>query len=190
MSVLVMSEEAHATLAEVIRTVLDEGYNFFGFEAPQSLYDALDDCEFEDIRGCYSSAKIYRKLYTLNIKAYDNRYKIEEDDPIVPKMPDVPPLVQIRQYGSGHDHPRNWHYKLAKLLDCLIYQCSDKPTAVDPLYLALVDFDRVVKSFIVCSWLSQLHSKVIMFLYEAFTKIKFVHSLQCKKKLEWFILVS
>ena len=102
MSVLVMSEEAHATLAEVIRTVLDEGYNFFGFEAPQSLYDALDDCEFEDIRGCYSSAKIYRKLYTLNIKAYDNRYKIEEDDPIVPKMPDVPPLVQIRQYGSGH----------------------------------------------------------------------------------------
>lgn len=70
MSVLVMSEEAHATLAEVIRTVLDEGYNFFGFEAPQSLYDALDDCEFEDIRGCYSSAKIYRKLYTLNIKAY------------------------------------------------------------------------------------------------------------------------
>ena len=33
MSVLVMSEEAHATLAEVIRTVLDEGYNFFGFEA-------------------------------------------------------------------------------------------------------------------------------------------------------------
>ena len=149
MSVLVMSEEAHATLAEVIRTVLDEGYNFFGFEAPQSLYDALDDCEFEDIRGCYSSAKIYRKLYTLNIKAYDNRYKIEEDDPIVPKMPDVPPLVQIRQYGSGHDHPRNWHYKLAKLLDCLIYQCSDKPTAVDPLYLALVDFDRVVKSFIV-----------------------------------------
>lgn len=78
MSVLVMSEEAHATLAEVIRTVLDEGYNFFGFEAPQSLYDALDDCEFEDIRGCYSSAKIYRKLYTLNIKAYDNRYKIRK----------------------------------------------------------------------------------------------------------------
>lgn len=42
-----------------------------------------------------------------------------------------------------------WHYKLAKLIDCEIYQASEDATRKDPLLLALIDFSRVYTHFLV-----------------------------------------
>lgn len=149
MSSFIMSADAHAGLANTMEYILNSGFNRFGFDAPRSLHDALKDCR--DRYGFYCAGLIYSRLYTLNAIAYNGRYKItcEEYTPSVPDMPTVPPLTQPRQYDNYHETLQPWHYQFCKLLDCLIYQASEDVTAHDPLLLALIDFSRVYKSFLV-----------------------------------------
>ena len=64
-------------------------------------------------------------------------------------MPSVPPLVQEREREDQHEKLLPWHYKLAKLIDCEIYQASEDATRKDPLLLALIDFSRVYTHFLV-----------------------------------------
>lgn len=150
MSSFMMSPQSHATLANALEFMLNSGFNRFGFDAPDSLHKALSDCR--DRYGFYCNGQIYNRLYTLNARAVDTRYK---NDPatgnaaMVPDMPEVPPLIEERQRVNYHEKLLPWHYKFCKILDCQIYQSSEDATRNDPLLLALIDFSRVYKSFLV-----------------------------------------
>ena len=126
MSCFIMSDQAHAATANTLEYILNSGFNRFGFDAPDSLYKALSDCR--DRYGFYCSGLIFRRLYDLN---------------------SVPPLVQEREHEDQHEKLLPWHYKLAKLIDCEIYQASEDATRKDPLLLALIDFSRVYTHFLV-----------------------------------------
>jgi hypothetical protein len=145
-----MYDREHATLANTLCSVLNMGFNRFGFEAPESLHRALKDCR--DSYGFYGAEKIYRRLYELNAAAYTGRYNghgIEQDEAeTVPDMPAIPAIITDRQYFK-HELLQPWHYKFCKMLDCLIYQCSEHATEKDPLFLSLIDFNRLYKSFLV-----------------------------------------
>lgn len=149
MSCFVMSAQSHAALANTLEHILNFGFNRFGFEAPESLHKALSDCR--DRYGFYDSGAIFRRLYALNNTAYDGRYKSNAHpaNAEIPEMPIVPQLVEQRQYENYHENLRPWHYKFCKLLDCLIYQCSEDSTRNDPLQRALIDFSIIYKSFLV-----------------------------------------
>ena len=146
MSCFIMSDQAHATTANTLEYILNSGFNRFGFDAPDSLYKALSDCR--DRYGFYCSGLIFRRLYDLNSRAYAGRYKTDADT-TPPEMPSVPPLVQEREREDQHEKLLPWHYKLAKLIDCEIYQASEDATRKDPLLLALIDFSRVYTHFLV-----------------------------------------
>ena len=122
MSCFIMSDQAHAATANTLEYILNSGFNRFGFDAPDSLYKALSDCR--------------------------DRYKTDADT-TPPEMPSVPPLVQEREREDQHEKLLPWHYKLAKLIDCEIYQASEDATRKDPLLLALIDFSRVYTHFLV-----------------------------------------
>lgn len=149
MSCFIISLETHASLANTLGNILNSGFNRFGFEAPESLHKALSDCR--DRNGFYNSIAIYRRLYALNNIAYDGLYKSDAHpaNAEIPEMPSVPQLVEQRQYENYHEKLLPWHYKFCKLLDCLIYQCSEDSTQNDPLLHALVDFSIIYKSFLV-----------------------------------------
>ena len=146
MSCFIMSDLSHATLANSLEYILNSGFNRFGFEAPASLYNALEDCL--DKHGYYNAGQIYNRLFSLNNAACAGRYKRDLEN-LVPDMPKVPELIQPRKYANHHETLQPWHYKFCKILDCLIYQSSEDTTRNDPLLLALVDFSRVYKSFLV-----------------------------------------
>lgn len=148
MSCFIMSAQSHATLANTLEYILNSGFNRFGFDAPESLHKALVDCR--DRYGYYSSGAIYNRLYAMNNTAYNTRYKFTPGPggDCIPDKPSVPPLVEERQWNN-HEKLLPWHYIFCKMLDCLIYQCNEDATRNDPLLLALIDFSRIYKSFLV-----------------------------------------
>lgn len=160
MSCMVMKEESLAALANAIESNLNGGYSLWGFEAPDSLYDALEDCR---IRRWFSAKAIYDKMYAFNIKAYNSRYAEHEG-----AADDIPPEVDLSQYKihqkpeyrNGNVIIRPWHYHLAKLLDFYIYQTNECATYKDPLWAAMLEFSNCLNRFIVrrnpeydtCGW--------------------------------------
>ncbi len=86
MSCMIMKEESLAALANAVADRLNRGYDFWGFEAPESLYHELSDCR--TVSGCnYSAEAIYHRFYTLNVQAYNGRYK--EQDSNDERIPNV-----------------------------------------------------------------------------------------------------
>ncbi len=149
MSCFVMTADCIATISKTLESILNCGFNSFGFSAPPSLHDALKDCR--DRYGYYSDRAIFRRLYSLNLVAYNGRYSKGPSPETIPDMPEVPTLTTIREYADHHEKLLPWHYKFCKLLDCLIYQTDEDATFKDSLFLALVDFSRIYKSFLVCN---------------------------------------
>ena len=151
MSCFIMSANALQTLAYTLECIGNHGYNFFGFEFPESLHKALSDCK--DCFWHYNSYKIFAKLYILNTNAYISNLKaaeiIELETELIPEKPNVPSIIELRQYAHQHDIIQPWHYQFCKLLDCLIYQCNEDATRNDPLLLALKEFSISYKSFLV-----------------------------------------
>lgn len=149
MSCIVMKCEPLAALANAVEARLNCGYDFWGFDVPGSLYTALDDCR--TIR-LYEAEEIYRKLYVLNVKAYNERYKSHEE-PLSEKIP----VVDVSAYTVHHkpeyrEHGfavRPWHYHLASLLDFWLYQTLEGAVKDDPLRLAMRDFRDSLYGFIV-----------------------------------------
>lgn len=146
MSCFMMDERAISVLSNTLESVMNSGFNRFGFEAPESLHKALSDCR--DHYGFYLSEKIFSRLYILNARAYSNRYKSDWNS-CIPVKPEIHSIIQKRQLENHHEKLLKWHYKFAKLLDCFIYQVSEDATQNDPLTLALIDFSRLYKSFLV-----------------------------------------
>lgn len=149
MSCMVMNPEPLAALANAVETRLNCDYGYWGFEAPASLYDALADCK----TSCtYCAEDIYRKLYALNIRAYNGRYKDHEEpaDEEAPTIDGSKYIVHHRPEYREHGFAvRPWHYQLAKLLDFWLYQTAEDATRDDPLRLGMLEFERALYTFIV-----------------------------------------
>lgn len=149
MSCMVMNPEPLAALANAVETRLNCDYSYWGFEAPDSLYRELDDCK----TSCtYFAEAIYKKLYALNIRAYNGRYSshekpVSEGAPIIDGSKYI-----IHRRPEYRDHGFAvcpWHYHLAKLLDFWLYQTAEDATRNDPLRLAMVEFQSALYTFIV-----------------------------------------
>ena len=149
MSCMVMNPEPLAALAHAVEMRLNCDYGYWGFEAPDSLYRELHDCK----TSCtYHAEAIYRRLYALNIRAYNGRYA-DHEDPVDEEAPVIdgskytvhhPP--EYREHGYA---VRPWHYQLAKLLDFWLYQTAEDATRSAPLRLAMKEFRDDLYSFIV-----------------------------------------
>lgn len=145
MSCLMMNEKALAAIALATENLLNMGYNAWGFEAPESLFEALRDCENE--RGFFDAKLVYSRLYILNSRAYAGRY----NEPVSLMIPEVNfssvRLWERPEYNEYYTI-KDWHYKLLKLLDCFNYQTSEQATSRDPLKKAMEEFARVLSCFI------------------------------------------
>lgn len=149
MSCFVMKPEALAALANAVETRLNIGYDFWGFEAPDSLYDVLRDCKRS---YTYFAEEIYHRLYAVNVRAYNGRYARHEEP-----ADEEAPAINVNDY-IVHRPPEYrehsfavlpWHYRLAKLIDCWLYQTAEDATYKDPLRLAMQEFRDGLYHFIV-----------------------------------------
>ena len=149
MSCMIMGYEPLAALANAVETRLNVGYSYWGFEAPDSLYRELADCK----RSCtYFSEQIYKRLYALNVRAYNGRYASHEK-PADEEAPTIDGSKYIvhhpPEYQEHNFAVRLWHFQLAKLLDCWLYQTLEDATRSDPLRLAMEEFRDGLYSFII-----------------------------------------
>ncbi len=149
MSCLIMNPEPLAAIANAVETRLNCNYDFWGFEAPDNLYRELEDCK----KSCtYFAEPIYRRLYALNVRAYNGRYSSHKEpaDEEAPTI-DVSKYVVHRgpEYREHGFAVRPWHYQLARLLDFWLYQTAEDATYSDPLRLAMGEFRDGLYCFIV-----------------------------------------
>lgn len=145
MSCLMMNEKALAAIALATENLLNMGYDAWGFDAPEILFESLSGCESEC--GFFYTEKIYEKLYILNSRAYAGRY----NEPVNITPPDVDfsslHLWERPEYNEFYTI-KEWHYKLLKLLDCFNYQTDEQTTSRDPLKKAMDELARVLSGFI------------------------------------------
>ena len=134
MSCFIMNPEPLAAIANAVETRLNVGYDYWGFEAPDGLFRELEDCK----SSCtYYAEPISLSLYALNVRAYNGRYSSHEEP-------------EDQNLGAGARFAvRPWHFQLAKLLDCWLYQTAEDATRSDPLRLAMQEFRDNLYSFIV-----------------------------------------
>lgn len=96
MSCMVMNPEPLAALANAVETRLNCDYNYWGFEAPDSLYRELADCK----TSCtYYAEDIYRRLYSVNIRAYNGRYA-DHEEPADEEAPTIPQSLSMTKMQS------------------------------------------------------------------------------------------
>lgn len=146
---MIMEPEPLAALANAVEARLNCGYNYWGFEAPDSLSRELNDC----MACCtYQAEDIYRKLYAVNIRAYNGRYA-DHEEPVGEEAPaiDVGKYIVHRppEYREHGFAVRPWHYQLAKLLDFWLYQTAEDATYTDPLRRAMGEYRDNLYAFIV-----------------------------------------
>lgn len=149
MSCMIMNPEPLAAIANAAEMLLNHGYDYFGFAPSQRMYEAFQDCR---PCGFYESESIYRKLYTVNVAAYNGRYSSHET-PADTEAPDIDvsccKIHQLPEYADHHHAVRPWHYRLAKLLDFWLYQTAEDATWNDPTRAAMLDFQNALFEFIV-----------------------------------------
>lgn len=145
MSCFVMQDRALATIAETVSAVCNMGFNYFGFDVPRSLADAVESCR--DRYGYCKEEKLYTALYALNVRAYAGRYNRPEDLTAPAYSPAK--LIEPRECVDHHEKIKPWHYQLAKLLDCYLYQTAEDATTEDPMRKGLADLLRTLQAFIV-----------------------------------------
>lgn len=152
MSCLIMNLEPLAALANAVEARLSCDYSYWGFEAPDSLYHELSDCQIAHSYHSYCVESIYRKLYALNVRAYNGRYK-DHEEPVDEDAPVIDGSGYIVHHGPEYrEHGfavRPWHYQLAALLDFWLYQTLEDAIRNDPLRLAMRDFRDCLYGFIV-----------------------------------------
>lgn len=75
MSCMIMNPEPLDAIANAAEMLLNCGYEYFGFDAPRSMHEVFQDCQ---TGYSYDAYGIYKKLYAVNIAAYNGRYKGHE----------------------------------------------------------------------------------------------------------------
>lgn len=155
MSCFIMNAEPLAEIANFAETLLNCGYNYFGFSATDSFISACSDCcdNPNAYRPFYNAESIYRKLYSVNVAAYNGRYSHADDTPLDTEAPEIDgekyTVHQPYEYGNGYYIVRQWHYKLAKLLDCWLYQTCEDATVNDSFRVGVESLRNTLYAFIV-----------------------------------------
>lgn len=109
----------------------------------------MNDCK----TSCtYFAEAIYKRLYALNIRAYNGHYSGHEEpageEALI--IDGSKYIVHCRTEYREHGFVvRAWYYHLAKLLDFWLYQTLEDATHNDPLRLAIVEFRCTLYTFIV-----------------------------------------
>lgn len=86
----------------------------------------------------YDPEMISEALHRLNAKAYAGRYSDPEECEFVPASSTT--RYNLRPAAWACNTPQEWHYHLASLLDCYLYQTAEDATFADPLRAALETF--------------------------------------------------
>lgn len=153
MSCFIMRPESIRTLANTLESV----FNAAAF-VPEHTITTAAVCEttlcnaFADcIRcQCYDGEMIAAALYRLNTQAYGTRYKESVDSELPPEVAGTARSLFDRAVFVDHmERPREWHYHLASLLDCWLYQTGEDATRKDEKRIALEEFNRSLKCMIV-----------------------------------------
>ena len=148
MSCIMSSPELLSALAESIEFIGNGNYEAIGFELPRSLAMALSDCR--DRYGSIDGNKVYKKLYAMNIAAYNGRWKEQidvEEDPVRPKGKRL--LPTYAEHTGVHFVVDPLHYTLARTLDFYVYQCEEDATYTAALLQGMNELAVTVARFIV-----------------------------------------
>lgn len=103
----------------------------------------------EDVGYTMDSEAFYNALMKLNLRAYNGRYGKEDEE--YPLFSDVDSGSIFEPIGGfcNRKEAGEWLYHLAKLLDCYLYQTLEDGTDKDGLRIALVEFNKALKVYIV-----------------------------------------
>ena len=137
MSCYIVEADTVQTIATFISDILNHarGCNEYRLSFPNSIYSAFEECKTKDY---YDTHKIYRKLYIMNLVAWNARYNEQ--------------AREFPKYGSGHAE-RNVQ-EIYKHIQTYLYQCSEGSNFSSPLYLAISQvFDKVAHALVsnICS---------------------------------------
>lgn len=118
MSCFIVEADNIGAQAEFMAGLLNGGIITQYMRAPESLSDALSTCR---TGGRYDAHKIYRRLYIMNLQAYNGRYRedVKTFDKYKPRL-----------------MPTNY-IRLHKQMSCYLYQCAEDATHDSPLYKAV-----------------------------------------------------
>ena len=120
MSCFVMNPEPLAAIANAVETRLNCDYNYWGFSAPDSLYRELADCK----TSCtYFAEEIYKKLYAVNVRAYNGRYMSHEEP-----VDEEAPAIDVDNYTV---HRRPEYRRVCRLLSTIWAISSPLPTRIN-----------------------------------------------------------
>lgn len=112
-----------------------------------SLCKAFADCLYCE---CYDGEMIAAELFRINAAAYAGRYKEPTDTALPPHIAGTARSLFDRPVFADHmERPQDWHYHLASLLDCWLYQTSEDATRTNEKRIALAEFARNLKCIIV-----------------------------------------
>lgn len=146
MSCTVLSTQHIATIARGIEKIINApGLNEFKSE---NLSKVFGDCRTE---GWADEEKIYKKLYELNLKAYEERYK-EKGDNYIPKpfnYPDILPFPKVSKTTFGIYELTPAHYQFLKLLESYNYQICEDGLKENEVRKELIKVVEKIKKFII-----------------------------------------
>lgn len=151
MSCFVMNPGTISGIADSVATVVNLGFNYNGFDCPQSLRDAVQTFRTKPFNEV-SARRVYKAMFALNVRAVCGRYR-ETADETAPDVIDAPPVylhyaesVSIYGHCAWRIHPGV--YQLVKALDCYLYQTDEDGTKDDPLRKGLDDLRTTLCRFI------------------------------------------
>ena len=155
MSCFIVSSKTLSIIANYIATLLNTGFNYCGYEAPQELRESFNDAR--GTYGDYKPAAIYQKLYELNLQAYRERYN---RDPEIDENRETgfvsgASIDRPREYTTCAGHVgaipviERWHYEILNKLECYLYQCCEGTIDETKIYKALQTTAAALTRFIV-----------------------------------------
>lgn len=153
MSCFVMKPESIKTIACTMEDIFNDFNVFFGaFDFAFSKIKEANNDIFKMKYGVYvlNKNELYNALMKLNLKAYNGRYWrwCGEEYPLFSEV-DSGSIHECFEVCDNRYVVGEWLYHLAKLLDCYLYQTAEDGTDKDDFRLALVEFNKAVKEYIV-----------------------------------------
>lgn len=135
------------TLAAILNA--DHFGNTYSFDVSAVRAAKLPQIFRDTFRPAYGfdPERISEALHKLNAKAYAGRYSDPEAEPFAP--PTKGTRYQLRPVAGACGTAQEWHYHLASLLDCYLYQTAEDTTLHDPMREALDAFAAHLASGIV-----------------------------------------
>lgn len=144
MSSYMVYDKSISQIADLVASVLNNGYNSTALEAGEALYTAFKDCR---VAGFINRQKVFNSLFSLNLAAVNGRYK--ESDELTGEYT-AESLWTKPAYYNHYICEAN-HYQMLKTLQCFIYQCEEDTTKDSPILQGLKGLEASIKDLLICS---------------------------------------